>query len=120
MADEVNMDEVLSQAAQGPRRADSDGVSAESHPLKDLIALDKHQTAKSVRSNPAAATNPQRPADRKPLSTHKKNARSHLLTTSVQKRAKGFRLTGACSVKPSGRPARGNPRGFESPCSIDG
>ena len=55
MADDVDMDDVLSQAAQGPRRADSDGVSAESHPLKDLIALDKHQTAKSARGNPATA-----------------------------------------------------------------
>ena len=55
MADDLDMDDVLSQAAQGPRRADSDGVSAESHPLKDLIALDKHQTVKAVRSNPAAA-----------------------------------------------------------------
>ena len=55
MADDVNMDDVLSEAAQGPRRVDSDGVSAESHPLKDLIALDKHLTAKSARSNPAAA-----------------------------------------------------------------
>ena len=55
MADDVNMDDVLSQAAQGPRRVDSAGVSAEGHPLKDLIALDKHQTAKSARTNPAAA-----------------------------------------------------------------
>ena len=55
MADDVNMDDVLSEAAQSPRRANSDGVSAEGHPLKDLIALDKHQTAKSARSNPAAA-----------------------------------------------------------------
>ena len=55
MADDLDMDDVLSQAAQGPKRADSDGVSAEGHPLKNLIALDKHQTAKAVRTNPAAA-----------------------------------------------------------------
>ncbi len=54
MADDVNMDDVLSQAAQGPKRVDSDGVSVEGHPLKDLIALDKHQTRKAGRNNPAA------------------------------------------------------------------
>ena len=55
MAEDVDMDDVLSEAAQGPKRAGSDGVSAEGHSLKDLIALDKHRTAKSVRANPAVA-----------------------------------------------------------------
>jgi hypothetical protein len=54
MADDVDMDDVLSQAAQGPKRASSDNASADAHSLPDLIALDKHQARKAGRNNPAA------------------------------------------------------------------
>jgi len=54
MADDVNMNDVLSQAAQAPKRASSDNASADAHSLPDLIALDKHQTRKTGRNNPAA------------------------------------------------------------------
>ncbi len=54
MADDLDMDDVLSQAAQSPKRASSDNASADAHSLPDLIALDKHQARKAGRHNPAA------------------------------------------------------------------
>lgn len=51
----ADMEDILDSAATAPKRVTVDGNSAEGQSVGDLIALDKHQTARTVRNNPAGA-----------------------------------------------------------------
>lgn len=44
----TTISEAITEAALGPAKVATEGVSAESHPLPDLIAADKYRAAKAA------------------------------------------------------------------------
>lgn len=53
MAEDLN--DVIKDNAQGPKRAKGDSAEMEQHSLPDQIAADKYLAAKEARKNPAKA-----------------------------------------------------------------
>jgi hypothetical protein len=50
-----DLTDTITQNAQGPASASSDGTSVSQHSLPDQIAADKHVGAKAAGKNPAKA-----------------------------------------------------------------